>query len=279
MSIPASPDYIGTQPRGLTRINVTQEAPAKCTATVCKVIVPVLIGVAVVLLILLVVRLLTKKKIPPAPSNVAASRPFLRNLPQYPVQQNAAAAQVQAQALRQQQKMAMMQQQQAPPQQQPQPYQPGGGMQFSTYQSGAGASQVSQAIDQRYQQAKAIPYSDAAAAGGPQSYSQAIAGAGGQLQDWDEATFTKVVLQQNLPALVGFTSKGCSHCVRALPELQKAAPNCKIAVATVDRAKAGSLIQKYGIQGFPTILLFRGGQKVKEFSGERTAQAFSAFAQ
>jgi hypothetical protein len=39
----------------------------------------------------------------------------------------------------------------------------------------------------------------------------------------------------------------------------------------------GGLMEMYNIQGFPTIIRFEGGEKVKEYSGNRSAESFAQF--
>jgi protein disulfide-isomerase/protein disulfide-isomerase A6 len=62
------------------------------------------------------------------------------------------------------------------------------------------------------------------------------------------------------------------------PNFAEAAKHAKITLAMIERNDAGSLLQKYNIRGFPTVLLFRGGEMVKMYSGDRSAQSLADFA-
>lgn len=275
MSYPVTPQYIGRGPLDLT---VKVQPPAStCSKTLCKIVFPILIGVAVILLILLIVRLLNKNKHPdptPSPATTlqftratAPVRPFVRNVPPFsPNGAQAAVQQRQAQA--------------APVNQPPQGYQGNGGAsQYSAYQSGGQSGpqqQVAKMLDQRYVQLDQASYQDNKMAA-YQNYSEAVGNAGQVLQ-WDEAAFNKEVLQGKQPALVGFFMDGCGPCKATKPAFIEAAKYAKIPVVMIERGSAGSLLQKYGIRGFPTIALFRGGEKVQEYSGDRSTNSFVEFA-
>jgi len=256
-----TPQMVGTAPHHL--VGATKEQGSKCAKTVCKVLFPALIGVAVILLVLLLVRLLTKKRdgnapAPPAVQYAAVpqQRAFPRNVPRFPVQQ----------------------QQQPQQPSGPQAYN-NGNMQFSSYKSGpaAGNGQVAKMLDQRYVQAESQPYSDNKMSA-YQNYAEVV-GSQGQAQNWDEAAFNKLVLQQKIPALVAFTMSGCGHCERLKPAFAEAAKHAKIALAMVERGSAGSLPEKYQVRGFPTIILFQGGEAIKVYQGDRSVDSLVQFAQ
>ena len=65
-----------------------------------------------------------------------------------------------------------------------------------------------------------------------------------------------------------------------LPEYKKAAETLKekgIILAKVDATKESELAKEHMIQGFPTLTIFRKGNKVEDYSGERTADAIIAY--
>lgn len=75
--------------------------------------------------------------------------------------------------------------------------------------------------------------------------------------------------------LVEFYAPWCGHCVKAKPEMEKAATALKglAKLAAVDMTQHERLGGPYGVQGFPTFKLFSNG-KVTDYNGPRTAQGF-----
>ena len=78
-----------------------------------------------------------------------------------------------------------------------------------------------------------------------------------------------------------FYWKDCGHCKKMMPEWQRFvklnANNKKVKIETVEKDDAPELIQKYNVQGFPTIIAINDGKKVKEFDGERTVDDLQRF--
>ena len=79
-----------------------------------------------------------------------------------------------------------------------------------------------------------------------------------------------------------FHWKDCGHCKKMMPEWQRFvklnANNSKVKIETVEKDDAPELIQKYNVQGFPTIIAINDGKKVKEFEGERNVDDLQRFA-
>ena len=73
---------------------------------------------------------------------------------------------------------------------------------------------------------------------------------------------------------VFFKMNGCPHCVKMTPEWKAAKAQNKTDVVMTDyergSTKGGELCKKYGVTGFPTILLLQGGKKKDIYKGERT---------
>jgi protein disulfide-isomerase A6 len=93
------------------------------------------------------------------------------------------------------------------------------------------------------------------------------------------ANFQKNVMDSSSTYIVKFFAPWCGHCRSSAPAVTKAAKTldgvAKIGVVDCDDEKA--LCSKYGVQGFPTIKVFKGeGKKARrpsDYSGQRTASA------
>jgi thioredoxin domain-containing protein 5 len=75
---------------------------------------------------------------------------------------------------------------------------------------------------------------------------------------------------------VKFQAPWCSHCKRLAPvwdELgQKTMGLSGLRIAKVDCSKSENLCNKYRVDGYPTLLLFKDGQRVAEYEDERTLE-------
>jgi len=73
---------------------------------------------------------------------------------------------------------------------------------------------------------------------------------------------------------------GCPHCVKLIPEWQSfvSQNNTGIKTRSVERGEDPALVKKYGVTGFPTILLLDSqGNKVDTYKGPRTAAGLLSF--
>jgi thioredoxin-like negative regulator of GroEL len=74
----------------------------------------------------------------------------------------------------------------------------------------------------------------------------------------------------------------CGHCKALKPIYNKAAErstdaNVKTQFAAVDCGTFSSICQKFKIEGYPTLKLFKNGKVYKDYSKERTAKAILQF--
>lgn len=79
----------------------------------------------------------------------------------------------------------------------------------------------------------------------------------------DEA-FEKVVMQSSLPVIVDFWAPWCNPCKMIAPTLEKLAKEQegKLVVAKINTDDHAEWMQKFGIQGIPTLLFVSGGKVV-----------------
>lgn len=237
-TVPLTPQFVGSQPRLARPATAPQSS---CQKSVCRILLPLLAAVAGVTLVVVVIRLLRKKD--DHSNSPSADANVAAAAPvQYAYPRNVP--------------------QYPPPQQQPRmaPY----------------GSDVAVMMDRRYQQATAQPYNDNKVPA-YQSYADAV-NSQGKVQILNEESFNKRILQQKEPALVAFVMQGCGHCENMKPAFVQAAKHAKIALVMLERSQAGALPQKYSVRGFPTVILFRAGEAVRVYNGDRSAQSLAHFA-
>lgn len=80
----------------------------------------------------------------------------------------------------------------------------------------------------------------------------------------DEQTFDKET--NHGLKLVEFYTTWCMYCKNQRIELQDM-ENSDIWIGIVDGDESPNLVKRYGIQGFPTFVLLKDGEKIAEFVG------------
>jgi putative thioredoxin len=84
---------------------------------------------------------------------------------------------------------------------------------------------------------------------------------------------TVIAASQIAPVLVDFWAEWCPPCVALTPVLERVtrdfAGRIRLATVEVDEGDNMKLAGRYGLKGFPTVLLFDGGEIKGRFSGAR----------
>lgn len=87
--------------------------------------------------------------------------------------------------------------------------------------------------------------------------------------EFTDANFETEVLASDKPVVVDFWAPWCGPCQMVGPIIEKLAgemaETAKIGKLNVDDNP--EIAQKYGIMSIPTLLVFKGGQKVGEMKG------------
>uniref|UniRef100_A0A9I9DKH0 protein disulfide-isomerase n=1 Tax=Cucumis melo TaxID=3656 RepID=A0A9I9DKH0_CUCME len=100
-------------------------------------------------------------------------------------------------------------------------------------------------------------------------------------EELNSRNFDELVIKSKDLWIVEFFAPWCGHCKRLAPEWKKAAKNLKgkVKLGHVDCDAEKSLMSRFNVQGFPTILVF-GADKDSPipYEGARTASAIESFA-
>ncbi|KAH6776109.1 PDI-like 2-2 [Perilla frutescens var. hirtella] len=141
-----------------------------------------------------------------------------------------------------------------------------------------GARDVKPIVEFALQQVKALLKErlDGKSGGGSSQKSEPSASV-----ELNSRNFDELVLKSKELWIVEFFAPWCGHCKKLAPEWKKAANSLKgqVKLGHVDCDSDKSLMSRYNVQGFPTILVF-GADKESPFpfEGARTASAIESFA-
>lgn len=92
-------------------------------------------------------------------------------------------------------------------------------------------------------------------------------------------TFDDFVKANDL-VLAEFFAPWCGHCKALAPEYEEAATTLKeknIKVAKIDCTEETDLCQQHGVEGYPTLKVFRGLENVSPYKGQRKAAAITSY--
>jgi thioredoxin 1 len=83
--------------------------------------------------------------------------------------------------------------------------------------------------------------------------------------------FDEVVLKSDKPVLVDFYDPMCSTCREMAPVVEEVAKAAlgRVVVASVDIVAMPHMVERFGLEGVPSFIVFRNGQKEKVFLGNQ----------
>ncbi|KAJ9498880.1 protein disulfide-isomerase precursor [Exophiala xenobiotica] len=106
-----------------------------------------------------------------------------------------------------------------------------------------------------------------------------LASASSNVHDLKKDNFKDFISEHDL-VLAEFFAPWCGHCKALAPEYEEAATTLKeknIALVKVDCTAEGDLCKDYGVEGYPTVKVFRGLDNVKPYPGARKAPAIVSY--
>ena len=93
--------------------------------------------------------------------------------------------------------------------------------------------------------------------------------AGKNVLEFTDGNFDSEVLHSTVPVLVDFTATWCGPCKALAPIVEKVADDFagKVKVGKLDIDANAEMTKKYGVRSVPTVLVFKGGEKVGQYVG------------
>lgn len=96
----------------------------------------------------------------------------------------------------------------------------------------------------------------------------------------DFASFVPIKRKIHLPAVMFVKADWCPHCHSMAPHMKRAQKllGNTMPVYVVDADADDKIVQKLGVQGFPTVFVISADRKKREYTGDRDAKAIASFA-
>lgn len=100
----------------------------------------------------------------------------------------------------------------------------------------------------------------------------------GNLKILTDDRFDSEVINSQIPVLVDFSAEWCAPCKMLAPVIHELADEYvgRVMVGKVDIDQNRNKASEYGIQGVPTVIIFKNGQPVKKFVGLVTKDRITA---
>ncbi len=91
-------------------------------------------------------------------------------------------------------------------------------------------------------------------------------------QEVDDAEFEREVLGADTPVLVDFWADWGGPCHQIAPTLEALAEEYdgKVKFVKLDTEENFDTTNEYGVRGLPTLIMFKGGQKVDQIMGYKS---------
>lgn len=92
----------------------------------------------------------------------------------------------------------------------------------------------------------------------------------------EDGAFEEAVLKASEPVLVDFYAEWCGPCRALSPKLEELSNEMSdVKIAKIDIDSNPNTPAQYGVKSIPTLILFKGGEKVGELLGNQTKEAIT----